>query len=67
MFLTPSENYVRTAVDRVGGPTKTSNVLGVANQTISTWIKKRHVSNIDYATKLAELSGMQVQQLRSTR
>ncbi|WP_153145305.1 hypothetical protein [Dechloromonas sp. H13] len=61
------ENYVKVAVDRAGGVTKASNVLGVANQTISTWIKKRRVSNIVYASKLAELSGLEIQQLRSTR
>lgn len=67
MLYEAHENYVRTAVDRLGGATKTSNALGVANQTVTNWIKQRRVSNIDYATKLAELSGIQVQQLRSTR
>jgi len=66
MFYIP-ENYVKVAVDRVGGVTKASNLLGVANNTVTTWVKKRRVSNIDYATKLAELSGMKVQELRSTR
>ena len=61
------ENYVKIAVDRAGGVTKASNTLGVANQTISTWIKKRRISNIVYASKLAELSGLEIQQLRSTR
>lgn len=60
-------NFVRIAVDRVGGVTKTSNLLGVANNTINTWIKDRRVPNIDSAAKLAKLSGIDVQQLRSTR
>jgi len=67
MFYNLVENHVQVAVDRVGGTTKASNILGVANQTVTNWIKKRRVSNIDYATRLAELAGMQVQQLRSTR
>ena len=66
MFYIPN-NHVRTAVDRVGGATKASNLLGVANQTISTWLKNGRVPNIDYAAKLAELSGLKVQDLRSTR
>ena len=66
-MITFPENYVRVAVDRVGGVTKASNLFGVANQTVSAWIKQRRISNIDYAAKLAELSGLKVQQLRETR
>lgn len=61
------ENYVRTAIDRVGGPTKASNLLGVSNNTINVWMNNRHIPNIDYAKKLAELSEMKVQELRGTR
>lgn len=67
MFFNLAENHVRTAVDRVGGPTKVSTMFGIATGTVHTWIKRRRISNIDYATKLAELTGMQVQQLRSMR
>lgn len=66
MFHIP-QNYVRIAVSRVGGATKASNLLGVANNTVNTWIKKWRISNIDHATKLAKASGLEVQQLRSTR
>ena len=61
-----SDNYVRIAVDRLGGTTKVSNLLGVANNTVNTWINKRRVSNIDHARRLAELAKLDVQQLRST-
>lgn len=61
------QNNVRTAVDRIGGPTKTSNILGVANGTVHAWIKAHRVANIDFARKLAELSGMPVDELRPTR
>ena len=66
MFMTPNQNRVRIAVDRLGGPTKASNQMGVSNNTISTWIKKQRVGNIDFARKLAELSKMTVQDLRET-
>ena len=61
------ENHVRTAVDRVGGPTKASNLLGVSNNTINSWINNRYIPNIDYARRLADLSEMKVQELRETK
>lgn len=67
MFYQDFQNHVKIAVARVGGVTKASNLIGVANNTVSTWVKKRRVTNIDYATKLAKLSGMDVQQLRGTQ
>jgi hypothetical protein len=57
-------NHVMTAVRLIGGPTKTSNALGVSNATVHSWIKRRVVSNIDYAKKLAELSGIELLKLR---
>ena len=62
-----NENHVRTAVDRVGGPTKASNLLGVSNNTINSWINNRYIPNIDYARRLADLSEMKVQELRETK
>ena len=61
-----NENRVRVAVDRAGGPTKISNMLGVSNAAVHKWIKARKISKIDYASKLAELAGMKVQELRPT-
>lgn len=33
-----NENLVRIAVDRAGGTTKVSTLLGVANNTVNSWI-----------------------------
>lgn len=62
MFL--NENKVRTAVSRLGGPTKASNLLNVSNGAIHAWIKAGRVPNIDLAKKLAELAGMRVLEVR---
>lgn len=60
-------NYVRIAIDRIGGPTKASTALAVSNTTIHDWIKRQRVLNIDKAKLLAELSGMSLQQIRCTQ
>ena len=62
-----AENHVKVAVARAGGPTRVSNLLGIANGTVHQWIKAQRVSNIQYAQKLADLTKMTVQQLRPTR
>lgn len=61
------ENHVRIAIQRIGGPTKASNLLGVSNGAIHAWIKARRVPNIDYAKKVSELSRVQVEDLRPVR
>lgn len=58
------QNPVRTAVYRIGGPTKAANTLGVSNATIHAWIKRTQVMNIDKATVLAEKSGVALRDLR---
>jgi DNA-binding transcriptional regulator YdaS (Cro superfamily) len=60
------QNFVRTAVDRLGGPTKSANAIGVSNTTIHAWINQGRISNIDKARLMEELSGMDLQQLRGT-
>jgi len=60
-------NYIRIAVDRVGGATKTSIMLEVSTQTVHKWIKARRISNIDYARALAHASNLDLMQLRPTR
>ena len=60
-------NKVKIAVDRIGGPTKASNILEVSNASIHGWIKARRVTKIDYARRMAELAGMTLQDLRATR
>jgi len=59
-----SENAVRKSVDKIGGVTKTSNILGVSNGAVHAWIKNRRVTNIDYAKKLSELSKIPLEKLR---
>jgi hypothetical protein len=58
------QNRVKIAVNRVGGPTKTSNLCGVSNGTVHAWIKAGRVSNIDKARMLAELAEMEVREVR---
>jgi len=58
------ENAVKKAVKIIGGVTKASNLLGVSNGAVHSWVKRGRVTNIDYAKKLAELSGLKVEQVR---
>ena len=60
-------NQVKTAVDRVGGPTKTAHRLHVSNATIHTWIKNQRVPDIDKANVLAAASGVDLGKLRRTK
>lgn len=64
MFNINEKNQVRLAVNKVGGVTKASNLLNLSNGAVHAWIRKRRVSNIDYARKLAELSGIKLEMLR---
>lgn len=61
-----SHNHVRIAVDRLGGATRAAHAMSVSNATIHSWINRQYVSNIDKAKRMAELAGMELQQLRST-
>jgi hypothetical protein len=65
LFLPP--NFVRIAVDRLGGPTKAAHAAAVSNATIHSWIQKQTIHNIDKARLIAELAGVEVMQLRRTR
>jgi DNA-binding transcriptional regulator YdaS (Cro superfamily) len=60
-------NHVKIAVDRLGGPTKVSTMLGIATGTVHTWIKAKRISNIDYAKTVAQASKMELQLLRWTQ
>lgn len=66
MFPYPT-NFVRIAVDRLGGPTKAAHQMGVSNATIHNWINKRTISDIDRARRLADLAGFNAKQLGSMR
>ncbi len=58
------ENQVKKAVTIVGGPTFTSNHLGVSNGCIHKWVKNGRVPNVVKARQLAELSGISLAKLR---
>ncbi|WP_186070813.1 hypothetical protein [Burkholderia gladioli] len=62
-----SENYVRTAVDRIGGPTRTATMLSVSNATIHSWIKNDRIPNIEKARIVAKAAAMEVRMLRGER
>ena len=64
MFLI-IENYVRIAVDRIGGPTKAAHAMAVSNTTIHAWIKQRNIRNLEKAKLMAKLAHMELGQLRS--
>lgn len=63
-MLNISNNNVRLAVSKIGGPTKASNLLGVSNGVVHYWMREHRVPNIDLAKKLAEISGMKLEQVR---
>lgn len=57
-------NHIKVAVEKIGGVTKTSNLLGVSNGAVHSWIRNSRVSNIDKAKAIAELAGMNVEDIR---
>lgn len=65
-MIISNQNYIRTAVDRIGGPTKTAHAATVSNTTVHEWISKKRIPNIEKAKLIARLSGMDLQQMRST-
>lgn len=62
-----SENAVKKACERIGGVTRTSNLLGVSNGAVHSWCRRRRVPNIIYATRLAEMANMKVEEIRPCR
>lgn len=58
------ENWVQRAVHLAGGPTRTSNRLGVSNAAVHKWIAGRRVPNLEKAKHLAKLSKVAVGKLR---
>jgi DNA-binding transcriptional regulator YdaS (Cro superfamily) len=59
-----SDNSVRIAVSKIGGVTKTSNLLGVSNGAVHKWLSAQRVPNIDKAKQLAQLSGIALEKVR---
>lgn len=64
-ILTP--NYVKIAVNRAGGPTKVALLLGCSGTAVHAWIRKKKISDLTKASKLAEVAGMNVRELRPCR
>jgi hypothetical protein len=58
-------NWVRVAVDRIGGPTKAAVTFSVSGTAIYHWISANRVSDIDKAKRLSYLSGVDLTLLRS--
>jgi len=63
-MLNITNNNVKLAISKIGGPTKASNLLEVSNGVVHYWIREHRVPNIDLARKLAEISGMKLEELR---
>jgi hypothetical protein len=61
------QNKVKIAVTRAGGPTKVALQMGCSGSAVFAWIRNHNVSDIDKATKLAAISGMDVRELRPRR
>ena len=60
-------NKVKVAIQRAGGPTHVSNLLGVSGSAVFSWIRNHKIPKITHASKLAEITGMQVRELRPCR
>ena len=58
------DNKVRIAVARAGGPTQVAVMLGVANNTVHSWVNNQRVPKITNARKLAGVAGFDVIDLR---
>lgn len=65
MYIT--QNHVKIAVDRIGGPTKAAHACSVSNATVHLWLNAGRIPNIDRARMVAKAAGMDVQLLRGTR
>ena len=66
-MLSPFSNFVRVAVERVGGPTRAARLMDVANATVHNWITNQRVPNINQARKLSGLSCVELDRLRRTK
>ncbi|MDH6149317.1 MULTISPECIES: YdaS family helix-turn-helix protein [Paraburkholderia] len=65
MYIT--SNYIKIAVDRIGGPTKVAHACSVSNAAVHAWITSGRIPNIDRAKIVAKESGIDVHLLRGTR
>lgn len=60
-------NYVKIAVERLGGATKTAHATSVSNASVHAWINAGRIPNIDKAKVVAKESKIDVELLRGTR
>jgi len=60
-------NYVKIAVERLGGPTMTAHLAAVSNASIHGWINAARIPNLQKAKIVAAASKLDVQLLRGTR
>lgn len=60
-------NKIMRATNRLGGITKTANLMECSGTTIHNWIRQGEVKNLDKAKKLAALAGMELQDIRPCR
>lgn len=57
--------FIKWAIEMLGGPTKASNTLGVSNGTVHAWIKAGRISDIDKARMVSEQTGCDLNILRA--
>lgn len=60
-------NYVKIAVERLGGPTLTAHLAAVSNASIHAWMKHCRIPKLQKAKIVAAASKLDVQLLRGTR
>ena len=60
-------NYVKIAVERLGGPTMTAHLAAVSNASIHAWMKHSRIPNLKKAKIVAAAAKLDVQFLRGTR
>jgi hypothetical protein len=56
-------NWIRVAVDRLGGGTKAAVAVRVSGTAIHKWIGIGYVPRSDHAWRLAQASGVPIQKL----
>jgi len=61
------QNKVKIAVTRAGGPTKVALQMQCSGSAVFAWIRDEYIPDIDRAAKLAQMTGMDVRDLRPCR
>jgi DNA-binding transcriptional regulator YdaS (Cro superfamily) len=66
-MLFQNKNNVSVAVERAGGPTRVALLLECSGTSVHNWIRRKKITDIKKAAKLAKLVGMSVEDLRPCR